>query len=114
MRRVEQMRPPATQHRPPTRCWRLDTEAEKAQCRFADDRASHAECRLYDDDRDHCWNHMAYEHPRRRRAERLCRLDELELSGAKNLTAYQSGISHPPDNGQREQHVAETGPEHCD
>ena len=44
--------------------------------------------------------------------ERARRLHVLELARAQHLPAHQPRVADPADDRQREQHVAEAGPEH--
>ena len=65
VRRVEQVRAAAVQHRPPARRRRLHAEPEKTQRRFADDRAGHAERGLHDDRRNRGRHDVPQQHARR-------------------------------------------------
>jgi len=95
MRRIQQVRPPAVQHRPPARRRRLNAESEKAEGGLRENGASHAECRLHRHGGERRRDDMLDEDPRRVGAERPRRLDELELARAENLTANEARVPDP-------------------
>src|SRR5262249_21986572 len=112
MRSVEEMRAAAAEHRSPAWRWRLHAEPEKAQCGLADDRTGHAQRRLNDDSRDGCGYDVTEEHPRGGCPDRAGSLHILELARTENLPTHDARIAHPADDGQREQHAADTRPKH--
>src|SRR5262245_27983246 len=79
MRRVEEMRSPAIQHRPPAWSRRLHAKSEKAQSRFTDDRARHPERGLYDDGRERRRNEVTPEYAPCAGTKRTSRLHVFEL-----------------------------------
>ncbi len=114
VRRVEQVRPPGIEHRPPAWRRRLDAETEEAQRRLGDDRARHAERRLNDDGGQRRRQDMAQHDARRAGAERARRLDELELPRAQRLAAHETRVAHPPDHRERDHDVPQAGAEDGD
>ena len=114
VRGIEQMSPPAVQHRAPARCRRLHAETEETERRLAEYRAGHPERGLD----DHRWQHSGHQvtpqHVSRPAPKRTCRVHVLELPRFQHLPADEPGVSHPPDDRQGHEHVRETRPEDRD
>src|SRR5262245_6301526 len=100
VRRVEQVRPAAVQHRPPAWRGRLNAETEETERRLPYYRTGHAQRCLNDDRRQHRRHDMAPQDLAGAGAQCACGLDILELTSAQRLPPDKACVTDPAD--QRE------------